>query len=437
MSWSVYLNIGPLMEVWHEEMPSSVALLFSAEDFVTEGVPEFESDSPLPASAFRSTVGRCKRRLDALGYDWSLFLATYREGFSGHVTLSMAMGLLSVPDLEAAKRLPSLFEATPYEEDLRALGRLCVRQAEEDSRREEGAILQELPGGGGLDGHHRHFEMVMQWGITKQKTYDILFAARAVEFIIWLREQSPNFGWLFFVRVLLDAFPDDGLVEFDISGRIRQSVEDGLEVDPNNFASEYVQDSIEGLADDARLIGRLYAVLADLEKKVGRTYWGGRAAGLLQRLLAAEGSAQERGRLLEELLESLVRMDPQLPVVQKNLLNETEEIDLVLQNQLQSPFWAAMQSPLLFIECKNWKTVVGAPEARVFESKIRERGNLCKVGIFVSMAGFSDPCLQILRRVQSQGLIVFTVTGEDLKQMVGERASLTEWLASRGTLRIV
>ncbi|AFE05146.1 hypothetical protein COCOR_03303 [Corallococcus coralloides DSM 2259] len=437
MSWSVYLRIGSLLEVWHEEMPSSVALLFGPEDFVTEGVPELESDAPSPSSAFRSTVGRCKRRLSALGYDWSLFLASYREGVSGRVTLAMAMGCLAVIDMDAAERLPALFEATSPEEDLAALGRVCMWQAREDSHREEGAILQELPGGGEERGYQQHFDMVLQWARDRPEAYDVLFAARAVEFIIWLRRQSPDFGWLFFVRAILEAFQDDEFIEFDIAGRIRQFIEDGREVEPNDFASAYVQGSIEALADDARLIGRLYAVLADLEKKVGRNYWGARAAGLLERLLMGEGTAQVRGRLLEDLLESLVRMDPQLPVVEKNLLNETEEIDLVLQNQLQSPFWAAMQSPLLFIECKNWKTVVGAPEARIFESKIRERGNLCRVGIFVSMAGFSDPCLQILRRVQSQGLIIFAVTGQDLRQMVGERVSLTEWLASRGMRQIV
>lgn len=124
-----------------------------------------------------------------------------------------------------------------------------------------------------------------------------------------------------------------------------------------------------------------------------------------------------------------------LTVIEKNFRTTEEEIDLLLSNNLREPFWASQGSPLMLIECKNWKKKVGVPELRVFESKLRDRGALCRIGIFVSLSGFAKTFLERLKTFQADGGIIFAVDGDDLAQIVNSKQKMTDWLRESGLKR--
>ena len=139
---------------------------------------------------------------------------------------------------------------------------------------------------------------------------------------------------------------------------------------------------------------------------------------------------------MEDLVDALLRTEePELTVVEKNYRTAAEEIDILVSNGLSDPFWISLCSPLILIECKNWQDKVGVPELRVFESKITDRGALCRVGIFVSMSGFTKPFIQRLRLFQNTGGIIFAVEGVDLMEVVASKVTLTNWLRSEGIRR--
>lgn len=75
-----------------------------------------------------------------------------------------------------------------------------------------------------------------------------------------------------------------------------------------------------------------------------------------------------------------------------------EEIDLVVKNNVERPFWNALDSPLLFVECKNWSSSVGASEVRDFEMKLLNHGPLARLGFFVAPGGFTEGARTELRR---------------------------------------
>ena len=101
----------------------------------------------------------------------------------------------------------------------------------------------------------------------------------------------------------------------------------------------------------------------------------------------------------------------------------------------QIPFWIAQGSPLILIECKNWTAKIGVPELRVFESKIRDRGALCKIGVFVSMSGFTKPFLERLKSFQVAGGVIFAIDGVELGSLVTSKTRLTDWLRGDGIRR--
>lgn len=58
-------------------------------------------------------------------------------------------------------------------------------------------------------------------------------------------------------------------------------------------------------------------------------------------------------------------------ITKKRMVNGVEEIDLVIKNNINKPFWSSLSSPCIFTECKNWSEKVGAKEIRDFEVNVK------------------------------------------------------------------
>jgi hypothetical protein len=123
-----------------------------------------------------------------------------------------------------------------------------------------------------------------------------------------------------------------------------------------------------------------------------------------------------------------------LPGHQHAFKTREEEIDLLLANDLADPFWTGLSSPIIMVECKNWKesNKPGVAELRVLESKMADRRSICKIGIFISMSGFSDTFMTRLKAIQSDGGMIFAVSGDDLFKIVTDKIKLSDWLKIDG-----
>ena len=265
-------------------------------------------------------------------------------------------------------------------------------------------------------------------------------AARAAESFANLDRIAPLLAWPLMLCVFLQHLPPGAVVELDLTEDARQAGEDlSIEV-AHEYANEYWSSSAEWSASYARTLERLFAVLAGASAGAGPEFWFARAADLLGRLKSMrdtpEVTTKARGDALENLVEALIRTEaPELQILEKNLRTRQEEIDVVLTNGLKDPFWTNLSSPLILVECKNYGNPVGVPPLRVLESKMADRGALCRVGIFVSMAGFTKTFLSRLKSLQTADRIVFALDGNDLAELVTSKQRLTDWLRERGLLR--
>lgn len=84
-------------------------------------------------------------------------------------------------------------------------------------------------------------------------------------------------------------------------------------------------------------------------------------------------------------------------------------------------------SYLLIVECKNWKKKVGAPEIRVFCSKVREvNGN---IGIVFATKGITKDGTRIIRDSYKRDKIVVLVFElQDLEKVINKQYNLYEIL---------
>jgi hypothetical protein len=447
MGFDTYLQVdGETVLMWRKHASALPRVLFQFEDLEIGPSPPDDSDEddPLLGVSFRTSVGAARRNLEQSGLGWKAAVAAYAEvRFDGYSSgFAMVRGLNEgsgrAQRVEEAEKRLAAFESLSAEVDLVNLADLMVAEWQDENCAEV-TVLGDLTYDGDLSRGPSHVLAVAQRA-EERKIDEPYAAARAVESLALLDRTAPMLAWPLIVCVFLNGLPEAAEIEFVLTEDASQTDANDNPQSAREYAAAYWSDSSEYLATEARTLERLFAVLAGSGASAGREFWFARAADLLGRVEAlrtAKGiTNRARGDALESLVDAVVRTEePELQVLEKNLRNKEEEIDLLLTNGLKDPFWASLNSPLILVECKNWSKKVGVPELRVFETKMRDRNALCRVGFFVSLSGFTSAFTSRLRTAQSDIGVIFPIDGTDLAGMVATKKRLTDWLREEGLRR--
>jgi hypothetical protein len=440
MGFDTYLKIdGSVVLLWRKHAGALPRLLFRHDNLVV--VEDVDETGTVMHVAYRASVREVLATLEASGLGWHATVAAYAETRIPGTSEGMVMGkgLSEGASHEEIEQRVADFRALPPDSDLEALGRFLAYRWN-DPEVEEVEILKEII-------YDSEIQNISQVSIEVFRVaaniegIDAISATRATESWCVLYREAPLLAWPMLMCIFLQYLDSDSIVTFDISEAVFENGDMTLE-SARTYADDYWRWTSEYLASTARTIGRLFGVLASFDSNLGREFWFARSADLHGKLLAladvADGvTTKVTGDLLEALMEALLRTEePELQVVERNFRTREEEIDLLLTNGLRDPFWIAHGSPLVFVECKNNRQAKpGVPELRIFESKIKDRGALCRIGIFVSMSGFAGTFLQRLKTFQSSDGVIFAVSGDDLGQLIASKTRLTEWLRGPGVLR--
>jgi len=444
MGFDTYLEVDDeILLMWRKHASSTPRVLFRFEDLsIAEGV-DADGESVMEVR-FTTTVEKALRNLEDAGLGWHAAVAAYADirlvgGYSSGLLMGHSFSTSSKLDRVAtAQQHRADFEALPADADLHSLGQLMLNQWLDDTS-DDVALVSELTYDGDLavahDACFSVFEAAEQRGIANP-----FAAARAAESLALLDRIAPMLSWPLVLCVFLYHLPGSTTITLVLTEDAAQSGEVQDDRSAVDYATSYWAAASDALASGARTLERLFAVLAASDSEVGAEFWFARAADLLARLRALafdeEATTRARGDALESLVDALVHTEePELQVLEKNFRTAEVEIDLAVTNGLKDPFWIALTSPLILIECKNWTKRVGVPELRIFESKMRDRGALCRIGVFVSISGFTKPFLDRLKAVQAGGGVIFAVDGEDLVRLIGEKRRLTDWLRDEGLRR--
>lgn len=139
-------------------------------------------------------------------------------------------------------------------------------------------------------------------------------------------------------------------------------------------------------------------------------------------------SAHEKGTSFERIVEFVFGSEPGFEVASRRYDLGDEEIDLVLRNNVQRPFWIALHSPHIFIECKNWSRPVGSSEYRDFQGKLENQGALVQVGLFFAASGFTSEFQNAALRASRSAVTIVTATLHDIERYATGNERLTAWL---------
>ncbi|HKO49972.1 MAG TPA: restriction endonuclease [Polyangiaceae bacterium] len=441
MGWETTLTIGGnLVGIWHKHAGSAPTLLFAFDDFTTEECIKSES----LALSLSTTATRALATLEANGFSWALLLADYAKSRDQSIELAMQkgwlMGVSESRSVTASFDCQALFDALDNirpEDDLRALAETVIQECtalenswaslalEDPDTPFRNALLFEYPA------EHRP-----AWAApSEDPALELrrLSLIRANDYFRRNHAAAPLVGWYLAIVLLLKHCPPEALVEFDLSGDPELDAETNL----RTYCQEFWSQARGSLGETARFYGGIFGNLAAGTSNFARAAQFGR---LEQMLIAthAEQDGHRKGRLLEDLLATVVEMPgANMAILEKRLRHADEELDLVLRNDLADSFWANFNSPIFIIECKNWQAKADVTELRILETKIDDRGSMCRVGVFVSLGGFTRPFLDRVRALQLKGITVFPIDGEDLSSMVRGQTLLPEWLKRNGLKRLL
>lgn len=147
-----------------------------------------------------------------------------------------------------------------------------------------------------------------------------------------------------------------------------------------------------------------------------------------RKLLKEEKNPQMKWKLLENFLVDLFSTIDWLNIVANNLNNGDEEIDIILQNNIHEWFFANLNSPLLLVEAKNREKNVPTAIARDFTFKTRFHKNLTRVGILVSVNGYTWEVDEVLKRLWSTEELLVLIEWVDIENLLSEKLDTKERL---------
>ena len=136
--------------------------------------------------------------------------------------------------------------------------------------------------------------------------------------------------------------------------------------------------------------------------------------------VARSATGAEKGVALEELAAALVESVNGLKILKRNARLRSEEIDILVHNNINTGFWKYAGTPIL-VECKNWSTKIGSREISIITEKMRSISPDAKTALLVAPLGVSgqhstDATLK-LREKRQGGVYVLTIANADLDDL--------------------
>lgn len=141
--------------------------------------------------------------------------------------------------------------------------------------------------------------------------------------------------------------------------------------------------------------------------------------------MASESNSQRKGRLLEDLMELLLKSIPGF-VVKSRRRGRDEELDLLVRNESTDLVWSK-DSQYFLVECKNWSRPCDPKELSHFVDKLRSRFGRAKLGFFVAAGGFTEGFHSWLAKRRESSHLVIPIDRTNLQKLV-EASDRSEFL---------
>lgn len=188
---------------------------------------------------------------------------------------------------------------------------------------------------------------------------------------------------------------------------------------------EWIIEAVKEVINDLKIIESIIEKYKDREA-------GYSDMNKLWKELNETENINKKGALLEILITNLFQIDENFILCDHNIRTKSEEIDILVQPNINSPFWSKIFPPMILIECKNWKNKVGSDEIRDFAGKIQNRPKmLCRIGFIVAISGFTSAAEKELLGYRGRDFLIGTITGTQLEELINSKGKISDLLEKR------
>lgn len=144
----------------------------------------------------------------------------------------------------------------------------------------------------------------------------------------------------------------------------------------------------------------------------------------------AERNPQRKGKLLEDLLLVIFKSVPGFERAQTDLRSGDEQLDLVIPNESDDPFWRKEPSQFILVECKHWSGKVEPPQVDRLKQELERRHQRCRLAFLVAPGGFTTGVLTTLAANRKDAEVIVLIGRDELRALIdaGNGAARNELL---------
>ncbi|SIO36476.1 restriction endonuclease [Chitinophaga niabensis] len=430
-----FLKIGAQVRAWEYGPPAFLQFLFAEDSFYKE--PAGKAMLTYKKIGYTSTCGKALERFSKDGFDWQIMEKVYAsyydelyENFANlleyHVTTNHTDWEDEIQKDYIRNYLNGLSKLSKSDQlkDFKAfyVPMLLAESGEKTS------IVKSKDGEKYTLKKYEHRRM--------QNNFDYFLLDRYLGLPPWIlliaglftnrNNQNWNFDEVISamdIKLLLEGHPPETTIDLNLSGIIHYDHEiEGLH-----------ERLTKRLVNKLNLYGSLLRTVIEKDVTARNIHLKMHVKETLATMADRKASNDLKGKILEELMSNIFSNVNGFHVTSTRISLGDEEIDLVLRNNINRPFWMAFGSPLIFAECKNWSKKVGASEFRDFEGKLRNHKSVIKLSFFISYMGFSSEVESAIKRSSQDGAHIVLIQGSDLKQYVESDVEVLDWLENLAT----
>ncbi|WP_295122636.1 HEPN/Toprim-associated domain-containing protein [uncultured Chitinophaga sp.] len=347
------LNIGTASLHWKYKIPNYLAFLFDQGNLYFTIPSEESEDDEMDQSdgiGFKTTVKDALEKLNELGFDWNLMTRTYCH-FYEDLKLSL-LEYIGEDLIEDGADPSSINIDELFANYLTGYGQLSREEELKDfvqfifpllwaSQGEEDALVKSI------DGKTYSVEKSNVSYTSSTFLYDPwdFLYSRRLKFPPWVvmianlfdydyREDYSEIISMLQIKLLLEASHPEDSVVLDLE----DIIEDTSDIE------EFHIESAKAIVDKIELYNAFFQSVINKSNLVKETYF---KKELLSELQRVEGivKTQEKGRALEMLIAAIFDSADGLTIQKKNINTGNQEIDILIKNNVNRPFWTSLGSP--------------------------------------------------------------------------------------------
>lgn len=145
-----------------------------------------------------------------------------------------------------------------------------------------------------------------------------------------------------------------------------------------------------------------------------------------------QGDSQAKWKEFESFLKNFFNSIYWFEIVSIKQASD-EQIDLVIKNNVDRPFWINLGTSLIIWEAKNRTKTTGTDVFAVLKSKVLEHRNFSNLWIVFAINGFSSEVEENMKRDWALWVIMVAITWDDISSMLTNKENPIDWLERKIT----